>query len=486
MMRILTFFETLCEYKKIKILIDNLPNVSLCYIGKNIELSNEFKTISNLEIDDIITEHKINDIFSNIDFVLVQDNTLSALRIAMYAFNNGIQVIHMGAGSREDNIANGEKISKISSIHLCYTEYDKYNLLKENISGEIYLINNKQSYNICSYDNNIHSDNFLFYIKMIGKKINLLSNVPKENNKSSEGILFGRFTKTLEYKNIKYHINDLDFNNYDFNIFFSCWYKGCNILNRIEKILLSNEKILSRCVFYPYVFDLFSKLSCDLFLQSFSNSIFIGEQTIQTNEYKKYNINNKNLICAPLGINIDHDEIDYTKNNIVMIYIKMHSNFYFDIKNINYLIDVIPKSYIIKIFYYSTIPEKIMQYDYAEYINTIKKTRFVIYYSPSETLGYSNIDFRAYNIPFFCLKFSSIYYYDNDSCIGHNIDHLKILDEKIITPSGYICDNSYMTENKIKNAFIDFMNNVDNKYFTPQKLIRKYLDVNKQIMKFFQ
>ena len=52
---------------------------------------------------------------------------------------------------------NRQVIGRLADIHLCPTEFNKENLLKENVSGEIYVVGNTGLDNIskegCEYNN---------------------------------------------------------------------------------------------------------------------------------------------------------------------------------------------------------------------------------------------------------------------------------------------------------------------------------------------
>ena len=85
------------------------------------------------------------DIFDNIKYVIVQGVTTSALS----AFNNKIKIINLEAGLRTYNIEepypeelNRQLISRLSNIHLCPTELNKQNLIKEGIKNSIYVTGN--------------------------------------------------------------------------------------------------------------------------------------------------------------------------------------------------------------------------------------------------------------------------------------------------------------------------------------------------------
>lgn len=174
--RILICFGTRPEYIKIKSLIEHIPNIKTCFTGQHIDLLKDIEVDYKLSITNEITENRLNNIFCNIlsntyifkdiDYVLVQGDTTTAIAIAISAFNNGKKIIHLEAGLRSKNLynpypeeMNRQVISRIADIHLCPTEYNKDNLLKENVSGKIYIVGNTGLDNIpidrCEYQNKV-------------------------------------------------------------------------------------------------------------------------------------------------------------------------------------------------------------------------------------------------------------------------------------------------------------------------------------------
>jgi len=167
-MKILICFGTRPEYIKVKSLIDNLDNIKTCYIKQHKDLLSNIKTDYEINISEK-TNNRLNNIISNIlckdnifndiDYVLVQGDTTSALSIALSAFNNNKKVIHLEAGLRSYNKldpypeeTNRCLISRIADIHLCPTELNKMNLIKENIKDNIYVVGNTGLDNINRYD----------------------------------------------------------------------------------------------------------------------------------------------------------------------------------------------------------------------------------------------------------------------------------------------------------------------------------------------
>lgn len=169
-------FGTRPEYIKVKSLINNLSSIKTCFTGQHKDLLKNIKVDYELNMDEIISENRLNNIICNIlkniyifegvEKVLVQGDTTTALAIAISAFNNGIKVVHLEAGLRSNNLndpypeeANRQLISRIADIHLCPTKFNKENLLKENVKGEIYVTGNTGLDNIskegCEYGNKV-------------------------------------------------------------------------------------------------------------------------------------------------------------------------------------------------------------------------------------------------------------------------------------------------------------------------------------------
>ena len=172
---ILICFGTRPEYIKVKSLIKNLDNIKTCFTGQHKDLLKNIKVDYNLNLNKNISENRLNNIFCNIlsfnifddiDYVLVQGDTSSACAIALSAFNNNIKIIHLEAGLRSNNIYNPypeefnrQLISKIANINLCPTQLNKNNLVKEKVSGDIYIVGNTGLDNInknnCEYRNKV-------------------------------------------------------------------------------------------------------------------------------------------------------------------------------------------------------------------------------------------------------------------------------------------------------------------------------------------
>jgi UDP-N-acetylglucosamine 2-epimerase (non-hydrolysing) len=161
MKTIIISYGTRPEYIKVKSLIDNLYpvlHVKTLFTGQHTDLLSD--AFANYHIDianhsgnrlnDIITSIlSANYIFSNIDYVLVQGDTTSALAVALSAFNHNIKVIHLEAGLRTYDTSdpypeelNRQMISRIASVNLCPTNNNALNLIKEKVSGDVHVTGN--------------------------------------------------------------------------------------------------------------------------------------------------------------------------------------------------------------------------------------------------------------------------------------------------------------------------------------------------------
>ncbi|AYV82296.1 MAG: UDP-N-acetylglucosamine 2-epimerase (non-hydrolyzing) [Homavirus sp.] len=174
-MTILICFGTRPEYIKVKSLIENLQNIKTCFTGQHKDLLKNVKVDYHLSIDNNVCENRLNCvlinilkhsyIFDNINYVLVQGDTSTACAMALSAFNHEIKIIHLEAGLR-CNIKDPfpeemhrQVIARMADIHLCPTEFNKENLLKENVHGSIFVVGNSGldglSKDNCDYTNRV-------------------------------------------------------------------------------------------------------------------------------------------------------------------------------------------------------------------------------------------------------------------------------------------------------------------------------------------
>lgn len=157
-MKILFCFGTRPEWLKIKPLI-NLMDKSeydLFFTGQHEDLLNNIEfdysvsiTNNNNRLDDITISCMSNFPNKNYDYVLVQGDTGSALGCALAAYNRKINLIHLEAGLRTYDLENPypeeayrQIISRISNINFCPTDLSYENLIKEKVSGDVYVVGN--------------------------------------------------------------------------------------------------------------------------------------------------------------------------------------------------------------------------------------------------------------------------------------------------------------------------------------------------------
>lgn len=165
---ILISYGTRPEWIKLKPIIklmkdENLPFKTL-FTGQHKDLIEE-KADFNFEINESL-DNRLNDIhrsilsiddsyFTDIDYILVQGDTSSALSLTINAFHRNIKIIHLEAGLRTYDFKNPypeemnrQLISRLADVHLCPTKLNKKNLIKEKCKGDIYVVGNTALDNI--------------------------------------------------------------------------------------------------------------------------------------------------------------------------------------------------------------------------------------------------------------------------------------------------------------------------------------------------
>ena len=158
-------YGTRPELIKVNPIIEEFDNQSLPYkvlfTGQHTDLIKDQKVDYQFSLDRLGCKNRLNQILLNImqqfedlpheeiDGVLVQGDTTSALAVAMAAFHYKIPVIHLEAGLRTYNVFNPypeeynrRSISSLASIHLCPTVNGEDNLLREGISKDVYVVGN--------------------------------------------------------------------------------------------------------------------------------------------------------------------------------------------------------------------------------------------------------------------------------------------------------------------------------------------------------
>lgn len=206
---ILIVYGTRPEYIKIKPLITQFDSNNVEY---KILFTGQHKDIAPVESDfnltmvdfggnrlDSILKNCLSlsdDYFKDVDYVLVQGDTSTALGLSLAAFHRKIKIVHLEAGLRTydfDNPypeeSNRQLISRLSSINLCPTLQNYNNLIQEKVIGDCYVVGNTVLDNLinykkdCEYTNKIlitlhrrenHEilDKWFFEINNLAKKYN--------------------------------------------------------------------------------------------------------------------------------------------------------------------------------------------------------------------------------------------------------------------------------------------------------------------------
>jgi UDP-N-acetylglucosamine 2-epimerase (non-hydrolysing) len=166
-MSLIIVFGTRPEYLKIKPLVEELSARNL-----------EFYTLFTSQHKDIVPQdfpvsvtlpepiggsNRLNTLLGNtifnisevlsknpqIEYLLVQGDTTSALAGALAAMNSKVKIIHLEAGLRTHDFENPypeeynrQLISKLTHIHLCPTSMNKNNLTEEGVTGLLEIVGN--------------------------------------------------------------------------------------------------------------------------------------------------------------------------------------------------------------------------------------------------------------------------------------------------------------------------------------------------------
>jgi UDP-N-acetylglucosamine 2-epimerase (non-hydrolysing) len=140
--------------------VDLLKNIRCDY---TLNISESCSNRLNQIFIDILSNSKI---FDDIDYVLVQGDTTSAVAMALSAFHHNKKIIHLEAGLRSHDKfdpfpeeMNRQTISRLADIHLCPTIQNKENLLQEKVCKQIFITGNTGLDNIskegCKYENTV-------------------------------------------------------------------------------------------------------------------------------------------------------------------------------------------------------------------------------------------------------------------------------------------------------------------------------------------
>lgn len=213
---ILLTYGTRPEFIKIKPLINELVKQNIPFktlftgqhndiVSKDSDFILEMKELCSNRLDNII-QNCMNipeKYFEDIKYVLVQGDTTSVVGISLSALHRKIKVIHLEAGLRsydydnpypEEN--NRKIVTTIADIHLCPTENNKNNLLKENIcENRIFVVGNTSIDNLVGLKNKTtYRDKVLITLhrrenhKIMNEWFSEINKIAK-NNKNIEFIL---------------------------------------------------------------------------------------------------------------------------------------------------------------------------------------------------------------------------------------------------------------------------------------------------------
>lgn len=127
--QVLSFFDISVDYD----LNIMKPNQTLHQLTSDL--------ISRITNEILLKEH--------FDYVFVQGDTTTVLAASLASFYQKIKIIHIEAGLRSNNMnspfpeeMNRVLTSKLSAFHFCPTENSKENLLKENITENVFVVGN--------------------------------------------------------------------------------------------------------------------------------------------------------------------------------------------------------------------------------------------------------------------------------------------------------------------------------------------------------
>jgi len=176
---VLLTYGTRPEYIKIYPLIKKMEDYNLpfkiLFTGQHKDIAKgqydyklEMKEYGLNRLDNIIQNcmNISDEIFNGITHILVQGDTTSVVGLALASLHRKINLIHLEAGLRtydfenpypEEN--NRKIVSTIANIHLCPTNLNKDNLLKENVFGDIFVVGNTVLDNLVYYKNDCEYTN---------------------------------------------------------------------------------------------------------------------------------------------------------------------------------------------------------------------------------------------------------------------------------------------------------------------------------------
>jgi UDP-N-acetylglucosamine 2-epimerase (non-hydrolysing) len=204
---ILIIYGTRPEFIKIKPLIEEMKkrNISFktLFTGQHINLIEsdadyniKIPELGSNRLDTIFSScmNLSDEIFENVNYILVQGDTTSVIAMGIAAMHRKIKIIHLEAGLRTYDFENPypeeynrKLISSIADIHLCPTKQNVKSLKKENINPQkIFLVGNTGLDNLKHLKNKVSFKNKILItlhrrenhdnIKNWFKTINILSN----------------------------------------------------------------------------------------------------------------------------------------------------------------------------------------------------------------------------------------------------------------------------------------------------------------------
>lgn len=237
---ILISYGTRPEFIKIKPLIEEFKKNNLSFktvfTGQQNDLT--YKNADYLlnikdgfnRLDSIFQSILNNDnIFDDVNYVMVHGDTTSALSMAVAAFHRKIKIIHLEAGLRTYDMNNPypeefnrQVIDKISDILFCPTEDNKNNLISDKCKGDIYVVGNTVIDNLIGRKKEIKYNNKVLVTlhrrenhDNMEKWFKELSSLAMENDDLEFVIPIHPNPSVKKHKNLLKGINVIDPLNYD-------------------------------------------------------------------------------------------------------------------------------------------------------------------------------------------------------------------------------------------------------------------------------
>lgn len=256
------FFQLkICNTGQHKEMLDQVLNLFSIKVDYNLDVMKKNQNLSELTSSVL---SKMTNVCLNFkpDLVLVHGDTTTTLSASLSAFYNGIEIAHVEAGLRTNNIyspwpeeMNRQLTDRISNILFAPTQTNKDNLIKENISEEKIIVTGNTVIDTLFFTiNRIMSETqkekeINFYLKKSGyeipdlnKKIILVTGHRREN--FGEGFI-----------NICKAINNIALENPHVDIVYPV-HLNPNVQRPVSKFLsgLSNVYLLPPLDYEPFVY----------------------------------------------------------------------------------------------------------------------------------------------------------------------------------------------------------------------------------------